>query len=64
MWKIVSNPEYVANPPKVRFIIERRTVDITLVDATGKELNMGTSFGMIINIWSKKKINSYQNTYD
>jgi D-alanyl-D-alanine dipeptidase len=22
MWKIVSNPEYVANPPKVRFIIE------------------------------------------
>jgi D-alanyl-D-alanine dipeptidase len=46
MWKIVSNPEYVANPPKVRFIIERRTVDITLVDATGKELNMGTSFGM------------------
>jgi D-alanyl-D-alanine dipeptidase len=45
---VVSNPEYVANPPKVRFIIEGE-VDITLVDATGKELNMGTSFDFFWN---------------
>jgi D-alanyl-D-alanine dipeptidase len=43
MWKIVSNPEYVANPAKGS-VHNRGAVDITLVDATGKELNMGTSF--------------------
>jgi D-alanyl-D-alanine dipeptidase len=44
MWKIVSNPEYVANPAKGSVHNRGGAVDITLVDATGKELNMGTSF--------------------
>ena len=44
MWKIVSNPEYVANPAKGSVHNRGGAVDITLIDATGKELNMGTSF--------------------
>ncbi|MFV8333369.1 M15 family metallopeptidase [Flavobacterium sp. GSP14] len=44
MWKIVSNPEYVANPAKGSVHNRGGAVDITLVDASGKELNMGTSF--------------------
>ena len=44
MWKIVSNPEYVANPAKGSVHNRGGAVDITLVDATGQELNMGTSF--------------------
>ncbi len=44
MWKIVSNPQYVANPTKGSIHNRGGAVDITLVDVTGKELNMGTSF--------------------
>lgn len=44
MWKIVSNPKYVANPVKGSVHNRGGAVDITLVDTTGKELNMGTSF--------------------
>ena len=44
MWNIVSNPKYVANPVKGSVHNRGGAVDITLVDATGKELNMGTSF--------------------
>lgn len=44
MWKIVSNPEYVANPAKGSVHNRGGAVDITLVDTKGKELNMGTSF--------------------
>ena len=44
MWKIVSNPKYVANPAKGSVHNRGGAVDITLVDTTGKELNMGTSF--------------------
>ena len=44
MWKIVSNPKYVANPIKGSVHNRGAAVDITLVDTTGKELNMGTSF--------------------
>jgi D-alanyl-D-alanine dipeptidase len=47
MWKIVSNPEYVANPAKGSVHNRGGAVDITLVDATGKELNMGTSFDFL-----------------
>jgi D-alanyl-D-alanine dipeptidase len=47
MWKIVSNPEYVANPAKGSVHNRGRTVDITLVDATGKEGYMGTSFDFL-----------------
>lgn len=44
MWKIVSNPEYVANPAKGSIHNRGGAVDITLVDSNGKELDMGTSF--------------------
>ena len=44
MWKIVPNPDYVANPKKGSIHNRGGAVDITLVDANGKELDMGTSF--------------------
>ncbi|WP_035672856.1 M15 family metallopeptidase [Flavobacterium sp. 83] len=44
MWKIVSNPEYVANPTKGSIHNRGGAVDITLVDRDEKELDMGTSF--------------------
>lgn len=44
MWAIVSNPEYVANPKKGSIHNRGGAVDITLVDASGKDLNMGTAF--------------------
>jgi D-alanyl-D-alanine dipeptidase len=44
MWKIVSNPEYVANPAKGSIHNRGGAVDITLVDSNGKELEMGTPF--------------------
>ncbi|MFY0483544.1 M15 family metallopeptidase [Flavobacterium sp. PLA-1-15] len=44
MWKIVSNPNYVANPAKGSIHNRGGAVDITLVDSTGNELDMGTDF--------------------
>ncbi|WP_235889596.1 M15 family metallopeptidase [Flavobacterium restrictum] len=44
MWILVPNPEYVANPAKGSIHNRGGAVDITLVDATGKELDMGTTF--------------------
>ena len=44
MWAIVSNPNYVANPSKGSIHNRGGAVDITLVDSSGKELNMGTPF--------------------
>lgn len=44
MWKIVSNPEYVADPSKGSIHNRGGAVDITLVDLNGNELDMGTSF--------------------
>ncbi len=44
MWKIVSNPEYVADPAKGSIHNRGGAVDITLVDETGTELDMGTAF--------------------
>ncbi|TDE44994.1 peptidase M15 [Flavobacterium rhamnosiphilum] len=44
MWKIVSNPQYVADPAKGSIHNRGGAVDITLVDSNGKELDMGTSF--------------------
>ena len=49
MWKIVSNPKYIANPVKGSIHNRGAAVDITLVDATGKELSMGTSFDFFGN---------------
>lgn len=44
MWKIVSNPSYVADPAKGSIHNRGGAVDITLVDSNGKELDMGTPF--------------------
>lgn len=44
MWELVPNPQYVANPVKGSIHNKGGAVDITLVDADGKELNMGTDF--------------------
>ena len=44
MWKIVSNPKYVANPSKGSIHNRGGAVDISLVNNSGKELNMGTKF--------------------
>ncbi len=44
MWKIVSDPEYVADPNKGSIHNRGGAVDITLVDENNVELEMGTSF--------------------
>jgi len=44
MWEIVSNPEYVADPKKGSIHNRGGAVDITLVNANGEELEMGTTF--------------------
>jgi D-alanyl-D-alanine dipeptidase len=44
--EIVSNPKYVATQPKVPYTIEG-AVDITLVDANNRELDMGTPFDFL-----------------
>lgn len=44
MWKIVSDPKYVADPAKGSIHNRGGAVDITLVDENGKELDMGTAF--------------------
>lgn len=44
MWKIVPNPQYVANPVKGSIHNKGGAVDITLVTLNGDELDMGTDF--------------------
>ncbi|MFB9076454.1 M15 family metallopeptidase [Flavobacterium procerum] len=44
MWEIVSNPKYVADPKKGSIHNRGGAVDISLVDADGKEVDMGTPF--------------------
>ena len=44
MWEIVSNPEYVADPKKGSIHNRGGAVDITVVNAKGEELEMGTAF--------------------
>ncbi|WP_163410394.1 M15 family metallopeptidase [Flavobacterium ajazii] len=44
MWEIVSNPEYVADPKKGSIHNRGGAVDISIVDAKGKEADMGTPF--------------------
>jgi D-alanyl-D-alanine dipeptidase len=44
MWTIVPNPTYVADPSKGSIHNRGGAVDITLVDSSGKELDMGTPF--------------------
>lgn len=44
LWKKFPNPRYVTNPEKGSMHNRGKAVDLTLVDATGKELDMGTEF--------------------
>ena len=44
MWEILPGTHYVANPAKGSKHNRGAAVDLTLVDAQGKELNMGTPF--------------------
>lgn len=44
MWKIVPNPQYVANPKKGSIHNKGGAVDITLESLDGVELDMGTDF--------------------
>ena len=44
MFEIVANPKYVADPKKGSIHNRGGAVDISLVDANGKELDMGTAF--------------------
>jgi zinc D-Ala-D-Ala dipeptidase len=44
MWKIVPDANYVANPSRGSIHNRGGAVDITLVDNTGKEVDMGTTF--------------------
>lgn len=57
MWAIVSNPEYVADPKKGSIHNRGGAVDITLVDANDKELDMGTSF----DFFGEEASHEYQN---
>jgi len=44
MWEIVPNPSYVADPSKGSIHNRGGAVDISLIDATGKNIDMGTNF--------------------
>lgn len=44
LWNIVPNPRYVAPPTKGSMHGRGKAVDVTIIDKTGKELNMGTDF--------------------
>lgn len=44
MWQIVPNANFVANPKKGSIHNRGGAVDISLVDSSGVELNMGTKF--------------------
>ena len=60
MWKIVSNPIYVADPDKGSIHTRGCAVDLTLVDLNRKELDMGTSF----DHFGKEAAHSYENSSD
>lgn len=60
MWKILPGTYYVANPAKGSKHNRGAAVDITLVDAEGKELDMGTAF----DFFGKEAHHTYQNLPD
>jgi D-alanyl-D-alanine dipeptidase len=57
MWKIVPDANYVANPKKGSIHNRGGAVDISLVDSTGKELDMGTKF----DFFGEQAGHNYQN---
>lgn len=44
LWDVVPDPDYVTPPAKGSMHNRGLAVDLTLVDASGKELNMGTPY--------------------
>ncbi|MBL7827929.1 MAG: M15 family metallopeptidase, partial [Saprospiraceae bacterium] len=44
LWDKVPNPDYVTPPAKGSMHSRGAAVDLTIVDASGKELNMGTEY--------------------
>lgn len=56
MWKIVSNPSYVANPAKGSIHNRGGAVDITLVDKNGDTVDFGTDF----DFFGKEASHSYK----
>ena len=56
MWKIVSNPKYVADPAKGSIHNRGGAVDMTLIDQDGNEINFGTDF----DFFGKKASHSYK----
>ena len=57
MWKIVPDVNYVANPKKGSIHNRGGAVDISLIDANGKELDMGTTF----DFFGKEASHNYTN---
>ncbi len=60
LWKIKPDPRFVADPRKGSMHNRGVAVDLTLVDASGKELDMGTPF----DYFGKKAYHSYQKLPD
>jgi D-alanyl-D-alanine dipeptidase len=58
MWEIVSDPKYVADPKKGSIHNRGGAVDISIVDANGKEIDMGTSFDFF-GIQASHKYNKF-----
>lgn len=57
LWEILPDKNYVANPDKGSMHNRGAAVDLTIVDSTGAELDMGTSF----DFFGKKAWHEYQN---
>ncbi len=60
MWDLVPNADYVADPKRGSIHNRGGAVDITLVDVTGKELDMGTTF----DFFGIEASHNYQNLSD
>lgn len=57
MFKIVPDPNFVANPKKGSIHNRGGAVDISLVDSLGSEINMGTKF----DFFGEEASHNYQN---
>jgi len=60
MFKIVPDPNFVANPKKGSIHNRGGAVDISLVDSLGSEINMGTKF----DFFGEEASHNYQNLSD
>ena len=60
LWAMRPDPRYVADPKKGSMHNRGLAVDLTIVDANGKELNMGTTF----DYFGKKAYHSYKKLPD